>query len=787
MRLQELPFPFQTTLCFEPLIDYIKSKHQQGPEGLAPLAAHVLDQLEQHPELCHVITDSAVLERHRGLIEQMMAFVFSPVEIDRDILAATVPFQPMAFFTSPAWDAMNLHHPSYISSYSQTEGMERMKHINANRIIFKHIYGQEINSSYKAVFTLPSGQAGLNRYYRVEIIPDFARVKVLGEVPQLSEKEVRLLKSDFQDLDRWRAYLPPENFEIQGFVVLKFTDITESEVISSLKNDLLRKDSFTSRERFPLLEQKVRELFQLSDLRLGVVLFDEAEAKRGKHGPKIWNSIIPRHKVEHMSPEEFEGCTYHKMMEQRAPMIVEDLQTYEEKTRIEEAVLEVGIRNILLAPLMYEGKAIGGLELGSPIPGDLDASAMLLLQDIMPIFTLAGKRSLEELENEVEAQIKEDFTAIHPAVEWRFREVASQKLIARGLGEPREDEAIVFDEIYPIYGLSDIRGSSSARNEAIQADLTAQLELAKELLQTAYQRKPLPIIDETMFRIESYQAEIASNMGSGDELAILFFFEQTVAPVLDHFRSIGLLREAELERYTQALDQELGIVYQKRKAFEDSVTTLNEMISRYLDEQEHEAQAMFPHYYERYKTDGVEYNIYLGQSMVQDQVFDLLYLRNLRLWQLSVTCQITRLSSQLKEVLPMPLETTQLILVHSSPISIRFREDEKQFDVDGAYNIRYEIVKKRIDKARIKGSSERLTQPGMIAIVYSQSREAREYMEYIKYLQQKGLLEKEVEDLALEALQGANGLKALRVKVTPQAYAPVAEASSANHLTSVNS
>ena len=49
--------------------------------------------------------------------------------------------------------------------------------------------------------------------------------------------------------------------------------------------------------------------------------------------------------------------------------------------------------------------------------------------------------------------------------------------------------------------------------------------------------------------------------------------------------------------------------------------------------------------------------------------------------------------------LPIPLETTHLILVQHAPLSIRFRFDEKRFDVDGAYDIRYEIVKKRIDKA----------------------------------------------------------------------------------------
>ena len=56
-------------------------------------------------------------------------------------------------------------------------------------------------------------------------------------------------------------------------------------------------------------------------------------------------------------------------------------------------------------------------------------------------------------------------------------------------------------------------------------------------------------------------------------------------------------------------------------------------------------------------------------------------------------------ADQLRDRLPVPLETTHLILVHHAPLSIRFRFDEKRFDVDGAYNVRYEIVKKRIDKA----------------------------------------------------------------------------------------
>ena len=74
-------------------------------------------------------------------------------------------------------------------------------------------------------------------------------------------------------------------------------------------------------------------------------------------------------------------------------------------------------------------------------------------------------------------------------------------------------------------------------------------------------------------------------------------------------------------------------------------------------------------------------------------------------------------------------------------------------------------MKKRIDKAIIKGSKERLTIPGKIAVVYSQQSEAQEYKRYFEYLKNKSYITGAIEELELEALQGVQGLKALRISV----------------------
>jgi hypothetical protein len=106
---------------------------------------------------------------------------------------------------------------------------------------------------------------------------------------------------------------------------------------------------------------------------------------------------------------------------------------------------------------------------------------------------------------------------------------------------------------------------------------------------------------------------------------------------------------------------------------------------------------------------GEDHSIYVGAELHEDGLFDELYLRNLRIWQLMTTCRIEWELARVKTDVAVPLEATHMILVQHQPLSIRFRVDEKRFDVDGAYDIRYEIVKKRIDKARIRGTSERVT------------------------------------------------------------------------------
>jgi hypothetical protein len=157
--------------------------------------------------------------------------------------------------------------------------------------------------------------------------------------------------------------------------------------------------------------------------------------------------------------------------------------------------------------------------------------------------------------------------------------------------------------------------------------------------------------------------------------------------------------------------------------------------------------------------------MYLGESISPKQPYKKTFLNELRLRQLKDMAAITKLLYSSAQTLPVPLQTTQLIYVNASAIDITFRMDEKRFDVEGSYNIRYHVVKKRIDKVHVMDTGERLTQPRKLAIIYTQPQHEKEYINYITELQQQNILKENIELLKLEELQGVTGLKAIRVEV----------------------
>lgn len=760
----ERRFPFHSVLSLKLLIEYWENAILSGQ---IPFGDPLLEHIRRVPELREPITDTTIIDKHRDFINFLMSAVIAPAQTDKELTAATVPFHFTSIFETHAFkrtiDLTTLGNSAIIN----IPGKDLVvgKTIQACLLILQQFYNVRINFDKPILFTVRNPENGLDKVYKIEIGRQFFEIVSKRALRPIDPKIIKFLTEKVYDVDLWLQYIRPDDFEFRGFMILRMVDVTEQEMVSSIKYDLLEKNAVSRKETFTTIQHKLRSIFAMPQIRLGLAYFDSDNRiiLNTDQENDCWKSLSDCEEADR-NCGDYNGSVYERSWMEKRYITVEDLQTYPYKSVVEESLLSIGIRSILLAPLLDEGETVGMLELASHNPGELNPITANKVESVLPMFTAAVKRAKEEAITEVRAIIQEECTNIHPVVQWRFIEAGKRLLDKRRRGEVAAFEDIIFKEVYPLFGMADIRNSSLERTLAIQQDLQLNLRMVKDLLRKIQGGRKLPVLDETLFKVEVQLEKINAGLGSGDESSALEFLKKEIHPLLALFEEETDFRNDILE-YRSQLDPTFEVIYRRRRDFESSLAMINNMISNYLVEAQVSAQEMFPHYFEKYQTDGIEYTIYLGSSLTQARKFNNFYLKNFRLWQLLMSCEIEKRMGQLKPQLAINLDITQLILVHDQALAIRFRPDEKQFDVDGAYDIRYEIIKKRIDKATVKKTGERLTQPGKIAVIYNQQKVQEEYQRYFDYLIARNIISSRVEELELEELPGATGLRALRVEV----------------------
>ena len=767
-KLGWMSLPFKQTFSLLPVIEVMRELAESENFGEKFLATSILERVEHAPELLESFdpNDKNLFEKHKELMELMMLALFPPYSKKNILAKISLPFALEALYETPMLEHLRNHQRVKYVINDNAKRLETGAIIGACSLILNRFYGQDLNVDMPIILSIEHEDCNLTRFYKTQIGLDMVKINPLKPLKKITQEQIHEMLSNIYDIDLWLEYLPSENFEFYGFSTGTLVDITEEEALSRIKFTLLEGDAVTNPEKVQTLESLVGIYFGMEDLRLGITAIDYPRDQMIAHKYKIRFDFLADEQAVLLAKENANSI-YEKACKYQEVLLIEDITELQNKTPIEEGLVRKGIRSIIVAPLFNKDqKVIGLLEIGSPNPFAMNSFIELKFKEISGLFSIAIERSREEIDNRIEAIIREQYTAVHPSVEWKFIETSYNLLEKRELDpENAVVDPIIFKDVYPLYGQADIVSSSSKRNLAIQADLVDNLKRLEKVLRDANKEIEFPLLNQYIMLVNRNRTGLEEEFNSNDESRIVDLIQNEVHPIITQIRDRYPSLASNISSYFNYLDDDLGIVYQKRKAYEESVTSLNTAIGNYLEQEDKKAQEILPHYFEKYKTDGIEYDIYLGQALLNKHTFSPMYLRNLRLWQLINMCEITRKVEAVGKKLPVPLTTAQLIFAYTTPLSIRFRMDEKQFDVDGAYNVRYEILKKRIDKAVIEGTSDRLTVAGKVAIVYLQEKDKQEYLEYIDYLLHEGYITDDIEDLKLGKLQGVQGLKALRVTV----------------------
>ncbi len=763
--------PFVLKVSFNKLIKYYEELAESPDVFISAKANYILSLQKEIPILRDGFSRIELLSKYENEIETILQSLFAPILTKNEIKTASVPYHDLIFNSSERFKTIiknaGENYELVIKNMPEDE-----KYRQACVIILNACYGFKVDYRRPFFYEIPNLN-GVIHTYKILYNSDFTEIIPTENAPKISEADFYELLDSFDDIELWKQKFPPNSYIFKGFVINNMFDVTDDTAISEIKSSLLvsgkrQDDNFINK-----LQKTFESMFNIKNIKVGFVVYNEENKMLERVFGKGIDSYL-------LVDDDFKSCktvlcpsSFKSLVIDNDYFSISDVDTYYNLPSCESQYKNFhnqGIKSFILAPIADNGKLLGVLEIVSQNAKELNSINAHKLIDVMPYIVTSVLRSIAEEENLIEAIIQQECTSIHPSVVWKFKQSARKFLKDKQqFGTNVSFEKIIFKNVYPLFGQIDVKGSSEARNLATEKDLSLQLDLVNKILDKILNEHYLPIYEQLKFRLNGFQTELETNFKVDSEHEIATFLKKDIEPTFQYLVNMNSTSKAVIKDYFSKLDKNLKVIYHYRKNYDHTISLINKNMSAIIDAEQLKAQKMYPHYFERYKTDGVEHNMYIGESITKEENFNEIYLYNLRLWQLQVMCEMESAFYQNREKYPIAVDVASMILVYNQPLTIRFRMDEKQFDVDGTYNARYEVVKKRVDKAFIKGTNERVTTKGKISIVYSQKTDEEEYLKYIQFLQSKKILDDEIELVEIEDLQGVTGLKAIRVSILYQA------------------
>ncbi|GAA4888703.1 hypothetical protein GCM10023311_10820 [Flaviramulus aquimarinus] len=758
--------PLELKVSFNKLLNLYETLATSDDEFVAAKANRILKTAKAFPELREGFSDMSILEERKKEISVILQDSFSPVLTKNEIKTASVPFHDLIFNSSERFK--NIIKTAGNDFELNIKNMPKDdKYIIACTIILNFCYGYNLNFKRPFYYEIPDAN-GILHFYKILYNADFTEIIPTDNAPKITKEDYDQLLDNFENIDLWKEKFPPNSYIFKGFVISNIFDVTDDQSISNIKSSLIGEDKRKDENFMEGFYEIFRSLLGINDIKVGFSIYNKEEDTFERVYGVGMNSFLINNSESAKCGDSLCKWSYNRLLKNNKYFTVSDVDSMLDKAKGRAPHItnlhKQGIKSAIFAPIANDKGLMGILEIVSNKPQVLNSINANKLIDVMPFIVSAVEQSKNDEENLIEAIIQKECTSIHPSVHWRFEKEAKNFIKSELNGERATFSKIAFENIYPLYGQIDIKGSSEARNNATRLDLTLQLNAVKSIFEKVSKIEYLPIYEQFIYQINDYLEGLNTHFQVDSEQQISEFFKDEVEPVLKHIYTIDNVK-GDIDAYFDSIDEKVDVLYNHRKDYDNTIALINKEMAALLDKKQVEAQQMYPHYFERFKTDGVEHNMYIGESITKEDSFNPIYLYNLRLWQLQVMCEMENTYYQMQSGFPVALDVASMILVFNQPLSISFRMDEKQFDVDGTYNARYEIVKKRVDKAFIKGTNTRVTDKGKITIVYSQKQDEREYLRYIKFLQSKNYLDTDVEIVELQDLQAVTGLKAIRVSV----------------------
>lgn len=735
-------------------------RHNDRIEYRVNYAESIIGRFKKFPELIEGSQDFSLLSKHEDLIRLLLADLFPTGLTNNEIKAASIPLSNITFNYTERFRKI-LANAGHDFSLEFRHMSQDEIYILSCCIIIQIFFRKDIKIHIPFYYDIPD-QNGVIRHYKITVNSDFSEITPLDTTHLQSDKDLEILLENIDDISLWKKHFPPHSWSLKGFNIFSLVDCTTEVALSDLKSTMIKIDPEN-----PLPNENLKEIFKsyfdVPQLNFGLMLMDHQHQRLEKL--PVYENILTSYLLDfwiNLYDGEMRKMAFQNLKYNPKPVAISDVDHFDEEIKNSpnfEILTKNNIKSFMVIPIIHEGEVLALMEFTSEIAGSFNGLKLRKLDSMSDILIFSLNRFKHERENQIEAIIQREYTSIHQSVLWKFKNEAEKYFNASIQKKLYTLKEISFKNLSPLFGVSDIRSSSEKRFNLMLADLNEQIETLCDI----FSATQIQDQDKYLFALELFENELNNDFKADTEQRFQRLLNEEIHPLLQ--AELELHSDKNIKAYFSKIYSVNSLFYSNRKKLDESITLVNRKIADILDESQIEAQEIYPHYFERFKSDGVEHNLYIGQNLNPTLPYSSKNLSKLRFWQLETICKIEQEFKKFGKQLPINLEIASMIFVYNERIDIRFRMDEKRFDVDGAHNSFYEIIKKRLEKAKIKDSSERITSPGKITIVYFGMENQKEYLGYISRLQKNLILKNDVELLRVEDLQGASGLLAMRVSL----------------------
>ena len=758
--------PLTSVISFHLVIEALKRIAEESTTSYRREYAHaLLREVEKVPELETGISSRKQIYENLDLIHYLLADLFPTALTNNEIKAVSLPFQNFNFnFTKRFQQIIHDAGDNFEINIRNLEA-DRYYVLSCCLILNTH-YNQNFDLMLPMFYDIPD-QKGIIHHYRILYNTDFVEIIPTQNAIEITNQDIELLKKNYHNVALWKEKFPKHSWILKGFGILTLVDVTIENAISRLKTRLIKAD--VEHTYHSKIQEAFKSIFKIADINVGIHFINKEDLNFIDLSQNIDLRSYFRFDREE-NPELISG--YETLLQN-----VKQFEGYFSISDIDDVIKDPkqqayglflkqnGIESCIIVPLISLNEIQGFVEIISHTKFALNSINSTKLTEVMPLIDDTFERVQNDITNQLDAIIQREYTTIHPSVYWKFIQESREFYNRKSEINTSHIKEIAFENVYPLYGETDIKGSTKLRNEVTQTDLYHQLIDLQQIVTLAKEDQENLLFAQRLDEIAYFISEIQSQYKAQLELQIQKYISQHLHPLLQQLENSLPLAKS-ISEYKSKLDVDHQKYYVARKKYDETIRKVNKNLLNIIDQAQAEIQQVFPHYFERFKTDGIEHSIFIGQSLAPNLIFDKIYLYNLRLWQIQIMCKMVISNELLIQKIPYKIELTSLIFTYNYPINIHFRMDEKRFDVEGNNDIRYEVIKKRIDKAFTKKNpSDRIVRQRFLTIVYLNTEDEKEYLTYIHFLQKQGYFSQEIEKLEIEDVQDITGLKAIRVQI----------------------